>query len=211
MDESTKTDSIHVLMGRVLAELPAIGKNQKNVQQGFMYRGYDDVLNALNPLLGKHGVFVLPNVIERTEGERATARGGIMYVVNLHVKYRFYGPAGDYVEASAWGEGTDSGDKATNKAMTGALKYILFQAFAISTSENSDGDASTPEETVGTVQAYRPRGTVAPAQQQGGATDAQMRAIFAISKKKDLPAPNSHSLTVAEASAWIEANGDKRD
>lgn len=146
-----RVPTIHELMGRVLGDLPAIGKNQRNQQQGFNFRGIDDVLNALNPLLAKHGVFYMPDVIERISEERATRNGGVMYVVHLHVRYRFFGPAGDYIEASGWGEGTDSGDKATNKAMTGAMKYVLFQTFAISTEEASenDSDAHSPEETVG--------------------------------------------------------------
>lgn len=140
--------TIFELMSRVQAELPAIGKTEYNQQQKFHFRGIDAVLNALNPLLAKHGVFFVPDVIERVEAVRETRQGAAMYVVNLHVRYRFYGPAGDYVEASAWGEGTDMGDKATPKAMTGAMKACLFQVFAVSTEETADPDASSPEETV---------------------------------------------------------------
>lgn len=139
--------TIHEAMGRILAELPAIGKNQRNQSQGFNFRGVDDVLNALNPLLGKYGVYILPNVIDRNTSRRETKGGGVMFEVNLHVKFTFHGPSGDAVVASGWGEGTDSGDKATNKAMTAAYKYVLFQAFAISTEEasNLDSDRGSPE------------------------------------------------------------------
>jgi hypothetical protein len=141
--------SVHERMIAIIGDLPAIGKNQKNQQQGFMFRGHDDILNALNPLLAQHGVVVVPDVLERQIAQRTTAKGGVMYEVNLHVRYRFYGPAGDSIEASTWGEGTDSGDKATNKAMTMAFKNVLSQAFAISSAELSDSDADTPEETTG--------------------------------------------------------------
>jgi len=69
------------------------------------------------------------------------------------VKYTFYGLLGDSVVAIVEGEGTDSGDKATQKALTAAEKYCLFQAFAISTKElaESDSDHITPQET------YAPR------------------------------------------------------
>lgn len=149
----TTTDeglSIHRRMALVLADLPAIGKNQRNSEQGFMFRGYDDVMNALNPVLARHGVFFVPDVIERLTDKRATRSGGVMYEVNLHVRFTFYGPDGDSVTASGWGEGTDMGDKATNKAMTNALKYVLFQTFAISTQEahETDTDRTTPEGTV---------------------------------------------------------------
>jgi hypothetical protein len=134
-------------MVAIVAELPAIGKNQRNESQKFMYRGHDDVMNALNPLLSKHGVFFVPRVLDRTVAERQTRSGSTMYEVNLHVAYTFFGLKGDSFEASAWGEGTDSGDKSTNKAMTMALKNVLAQTFAVSTEELSDADATSPEPT----------------------------------------------------------------
>ena len=106
-------------MHAVLADLPAVGKDSENTQQNYMFRGIDAVLNALNPILAKHGVFYAPEVLEARMEQRTSGRGNPVYATWLHVKYTFYGLAGDKVEASAWGEGTDSLDKATNKAMTG--------------------------------------------------------------------------------------------
>jgi hypothetical protein len=142
--------SIHQRMLSIIEELPAIGKTQRNAQQGFMFRGHDDVMNELTPLLAKHGVFFVPRVLERLTDQRKTTRGGVMYEVNLHVEYTFYGANGDSFRASAWGEGTDSGDKSTNKAMTMALKNVVAQSFAINTAEAAayDADKHTPEETV---------------------------------------------------------------
>lgn len=143
--------TVYQRVGAIVAEMPAIGKGQRNEQQGFMYRGHDDVMNALNPLLSKYGVFFTPRVVERVTDQRTTSRGGTMYEVNLHVEYTFYGPNGDSFTASAWGEGTDSGDKSTNKAMTMALKNVLAQTFAVSTEEQSrlDTDQHTDEPTGG--------------------------------------------------------------
>lgn len=147
----TEGMSIHQRLGRILAEMPAIGKGQRNEQQGFMFRGHDDVMNALNPLLSKYGVFFVPRVLERVTDQRTTRQGGTMYEVNLHVEFTFYGPDGDFVEGSTWGEGTDSGDKSTNKAMTMALKNMLAQTFAVSTQEISqlDADQHSPDATTG--------------------------------------------------------------
>jgi len=39
----------------------------------------------------------------------------------------------------------DSGDKATNKAMSAAYKYALMQTFAIPTEGDNDADATTHE------------------------------------------------------------------
>lgn len=141
--------SIHVLLGRILQEMPAVGKNQRNEQQGFNFRGVDDVMDVLNPLLGKYCVVPVPHVIDRIAEARSTRNGGTLWTVHLHVAFRLYGPAGDFVEGSAWGEGTDSGDKATSKAHTMAFKYFLFELFAISNREHqlADNDAHTAPES----------------------------------------------------------------
>lgn len=175
--------TIHERMVAILSDLPAIGKTQRNVQQGFSFRGIDDVLNALNPLLAKHGVYYLPEVVERIDAERHTKNGTAMYVVNLHVRYTFYGLKGDSVTASAWGEGTDMGDKATNKAMTGAQKYCCFQAFAIATEEasNLDSDRNTPEETASGAQVVQSR--------LGALGEAEKELLRERWKASGLPAP----------------------
>jgi hypothetical protein len=140
--------TIHLRMATILAELPAIGKDSWNEQQKFHFRGIDQVLNALNPLMAKHGVYVVPDVLDRVAAIRTTSSGKAMYEVNLHVRFRFIGLKGDEIGATGWGEGTDMADKATNKAMQGAFKYVLFQTFAISTEEASDQDGEPTEETV---------------------------------------------------------------
>lgn len=147
--------TIYELVAQILADLPAIGKGSRNTQQNFQYRGHDDVMNELNPLLSKYQVFFAPTVLERVTAERKTSKGSIMYEVNLHVQYTFFGPKGDSFTASAWGEGTDMGDKSTNKAMTMALKNVIAQTFAVSTEESSryDTDQHSDEETTGRTQA----------------------------------------------------------
>lgn len=144
-DKEQREPSVFERVAAVIEELPAIGKEQKNIQQNFKFRGIDDIMRALKPALAKHQVVVVPDVIERIDAERPTARGGTLYTVLLHVRFTFYGPAGDSFTASGWGEGTDSGDKATNKSMTSAFKYVLVQVFAIADAGTADADAESPE------------------------------------------------------------------
>lgn len=145
---------IHRLMAMILDDLPAIGKVRENTEQNFKFRGFDDVLEYLNPLLSKYGVFTSPHVLERIREHRVTRSGNANYETSLHVMYTFHGPAGDEMMADAWGEGVDTGDKGTNKAMTNAMKNVLNQVFAIATREvaNLDSDNHTPEDTVEAVQ-----------------------------------------------------------
>lgn len=131
----------------VMADVGAIGKDKQNKQQGFKYRGVDDVMNALQPAMVKRGVFVAPTILEQRREERQTSKGGNLIYSVCTVKYTFYAADGSSVDAVVIGEGMDSGDKATNKAMSVAFKYACFQVFCIPTEEMKDPDAETPEES----------------------------------------------------------------
>jgi hypothetical protein len=128
----------------VMADVGAIGKDKKNQQQGFKYRGIDDVMNALQPAMVKNGVFVAPTIIDQRREERQTSKGGNLIYSVVTIKYTFYAKDGSSVDVTVIGEGMDSGDKATNKAMSIAFKYACFQLFCIPTEEMKDPDADTP-------------------------------------------------------------------
>ncbi len=132
---------IYEAISNVMAEIGAIGKEKKNLQQGFMYRGVDDVMNALQPALIKYKVFITPTVGIKTQEERTTAKGGVIFYVTMDVTYKFYTTDGSFIECAVFGEAMDSGDKAVNKAMSIAFKYACFQVFCIPTEEMIDPDA----------------------------------------------------------------------
>lgn len=144
-------------INKVMDEIGAIGKNTKNQQQGFMYRGIDAVMNALNPALVKYKVFVVPEVLEQNREERTNAKGTTLLYSIIKVKYTFYAEDGSSVSAVVIGEGMDSGDKATNKAMSIAFKYACFQVFCIPTEEMVDPDAECHEVKAKTIDATKQR------------------------------------------------------
>ena len=135
---------IYERIGQAMADLGPISKDKTNKQQGYKFRGIDDVYNALQPVLCKHGLFVVPRVLERTREERQTANGGRLIYTILKVHYTMFAPDGSNIEAVVDGEGMDSADKSTNKAMSAAYKYFMFQLFSIPTEELIDADAETP-------------------------------------------------------------------
>lgn len=139
--------NIYQSITKIMEEVPSIGKTQRNKTQGFMYRGIDDVMNALQPLLAKNKVFIVPEILEQTREERTTSKGVNLIYSICKIKYKFYAEDGSSVEAITIGEGMDSGDKATNKAMAIAMKYALFQVFCIPTDEMKDPDSETPEQS----------------------------------------------------------------
>lgn len=137
--------NIYESISAVMAEVGAVGKNSKNNQQNFMYRGVDAVMNALSPALTKCKVFVVPEVLEQTREERTTAKGALLIYSICKIKFTFYAEDGTSISAIVIGEGMDSGDKATNKAMSIAFKYACFQVFCIPTEEMADPDAECHE------------------------------------------------------------------
>jgi hypothetical protein len=133
----------------VAAELgkQGISKDRKNQQQGFMFRGIDDVYAALSPLLAANSLVIVPTVMHRECTVGQTKAGAAMYNVVLTVKYTLHHEDGSSVEAVSCGEAMDTGDKATNKAMSAAYKYMAFQTFCIPVTGEEDADATTPAET----------------------------------------------------------------
>lgn len=127
--------NIYQTINAVLADLDPIGKDKKNVQQGFKYRGIDDVMNAMAPLFAKYKLFVVPEVIDQKREERTTSKGGNLIYSIITMKYTFYAEDGSSISSVVIGEGMDSGDKASNKAMAIAFKYACFQVFCIPTEE----------------------------------------------------------------------------
>lgn len=131
--------SVHQAMAAVMHSIGAVKKSGHNEHFNYNFRGIDDVLNAVHPALVEHGVHYVPQVESAEHGQAGKQR-----VATLRVRYVFYGPAGDSVEAVTCAEGMDSGDKAPNKAMSAALKYALIQVFAIPT-VGDDPDSESPD------------------------------------------------------------------
>ena len=181
---------------QIMKEVPAIGKNQKNSQQGYNYRGIDDAMNAMQNILPKYGVFYVPEVIESHREERTTAKGGNLIYSVLKVRYTFYAEDGSHVSAVVQSEGMDSADKSSNKAMSAACKYALFQVFNIPTKEVVDPDAETPEPSV-------KKPTTAPIAYPPIAYPGDE----ALLKKFQLPKNFSTSLTIEDAEAVRASDG----
>lgn len=130
---------------KIMAEIEAIAKTRKNAQQGFMFRGIDDIYQELHNRLAKHGVFTAPTVLDFTRSEKPTKNGGLMTYTVAKIKYRFFAYDGSCFECVVIGEGSDSGDKSSNKSMAIAHKYALLQVFCIPTDDEKDPDAQSHE------------------------------------------------------------------
>lgn len=150
-DEAQRDDhplTVWEAIAEVTRAVDAIAKDRTASQGGsYKYRGIDDVFAALHPLLGETGLVIMPGEVREARWEtRATSSGGTLNVARLLVRYRVIGPDGTETFGEAWGEGGDSGDKATQKAHSQSYKSFTLQLFSIPTEDSSrdEPDATNP-------------------------------------------------------------------
>jgi hypothetical protein len=141
---------IYKKMSEVMRDIGSVGKDQKNQAQGFKFRGIDQFVNSLYPALTKHGVFMAPRCVseqhELKEVTRGSGKAGVDKHVTILMEYDFFAEDGSKVTVGPIpAEGLDSGDKATNKALSAALKYALIQTFSVPTEDMAEADLESPE------------------------------------------------------------------
>ena len=139
---------IHTLLPKLADYVGAVGKGGYNESQKYAFRGIDQLQNAVHPALVKFGITVYPVVTEKVVTERETVnvsgRAGVMRFVELTVDYHWVAGDGSEIVTTVVGEAADSGDKASNKAMSAAYKYALIQTLCIPLTSEEDADSFSP-------------------------------------------------------------------
>lgn len=148
--ETPEIKNIHQCLSAIMFEVEEIKKGKTNTQQGFKYRGIDDIMNALHNLFALQGVTIRVNEIRSVERvERPTKSGGTMlYSINDY-QFCFSAADGSFVTTWSRGEASDSADKSSNKAVSVALKYCLLQMFLIPTEEMAKDEADAYQHELG--------------------------------------------------------------
>lgn len=145
---ATAPRTVYQAIAAVMGELAkrGISKDQTNTFDKYKFRGIDDLYNALGPLLARHGLLILPNVIDRDVQERTSQKGGAVFYVTVTVEFKFVSADdGSTHTVRTYGEAMDRGDKGTNKAITSAFKAVCFEAFCIPVEGSDDADSETHE------------------------------------------------------------------
>ena len=151
---TTKTEqstaNVYALISKVSAIISedGISKSRKNAQQGYQFRGIDDIYNAIAPILAKSGLVILPRCTDHKIEVRETGAGKKLFCAYIKVDFDFVSSFDSSKHTiTTYGEAMDMADKATNKAMSAAYKYAVMQAFCIPTEGDNDADSSTHEST----------------------------------------------------------------
>ena len=126
-------------MAKVMGELGRVPKNGWNAYSKYKYTTESDVLDAIRPLLAKHGVCVFFNCTEIEYLDNCITR------VKVEIEL-VHGESGEAKTSVSFGESRDADrsgkrqDKGMYQAMTGAMKYWAFKTFLISTGDDPEMD-----------------------------------------------------------------------
>lgn len=136
---------VYAAIAAITAQLAVSGiaKRQVNANEGYRFRGIDDVMLALAPLLASQRLCILPRILEREGKMRRGEDNGVLVHVCLKVAFDIISARdGSSHAIEVMGEALDTGDKATAKAMSAAWKQAMIQTFCIPA-----GQADTESET----------------------------------------------------------------
>lgn len=168
------------LLPKVAEAIGAVGKDHQANMGGagtIAFRGIDDLLNACHGALVEHGITVRPWLRRHKVVDRERMKDGRAIGMSVHVfvtvDYELIAPDGSSLTVRSVGEALDTGDKATSKALSGALKYALIQTFTIPTADVGAGDKAKAPEVGG-----RARGGPAPAGYDRAARNRAMQAAY---------------------------------
>lgn len=153
--ENIKALNIYEKMSLITSEIGVVEKNLEVPTSGKKsYKAVSerDVLDAVKPIEAKYRVYSYPVsrkvidhdvLVKESEYNGQVTRTNTLYM-RVETVYRFVNldnPV-EYIDTTVYGDGLDTGDKATGKAMTYADKYALMKAYKLSTGDDPDKDAS---------------------------------------------------------------------
>jgi len=134
--------NLYQRMLSVADEAGAIVKDVSVTGFGGGYKGtsHDAVVKAVRDACVKHGVMVLPSVVEFDEVEVTFQKGGTAYKITVTMDTTFVNAedGADRFTTRTVGIGVDSQDKGPGKAMSYAKKYALMMAFLMTTGDNDE-------------------------------------------------------------------------
>lgn len=125
-------------LAEVMAKIKHVAKRGRNEFHNYDYATEADIADAVREGLSEAGIMIIPNVTHH-EWREVTVKSGKQAVALLTVEYTITDGSSEIVFKMV-GEGQDSGDKCTYKAITGATKYALLKLFLIPTGDDPERD-----------------------------------------------------------------------
>jgi ERF superfamily protein len=131
-------------LAEVMGEVERVKKSGRNEFHRYDYATEADIVAAVREGMSQRHLMLVPDV-ESCEVKDLERKNGRERLATLRVRFTLVdGDSGETHSFTVLGEGTDQGDKATYKAMTGATKYALLKLFLIPTGDDPEQDDAPP-------------------------------------------------------------------
>ena len=161
--EANKELNIFQRMSAITDEVGRVAKNLTVGAGSNKYKavGEVDVLNAVKPIEIKFGVYSYPvkrNIIEtnvlttKTEYDGKVTEKNQLFI-RIETTYRFVNidKPEEFIEITTYGDGIDSQDKSTGKAMTYADKYALLKAYKLKLAKTQTQEQASQQQALQAV------------------------------------------------------------
>jgi hypothetical protein len=170
--------TLHRKLAQVMYEAERIPKNGKApaAMGGFPFVEVGDAADVIRKALAEKSVSMIPTSVELLgETEHTTKNGGTMTTMTVRTTWTLTdGESGETAVIQSLGSGADSGDKASPKAQTNAMKYALLMGFLLSTGDDPELSDSSDR---------RPRRAAAPEPEPDTTThDGGLIGVAAVGK-----------------------------
>jgi ERF superfamily protein len=206
--EQPKPKNLLQKLADAVAEIDNVDKRGRNEFQKYAYVKAADVAWMVRKALSARNIYLVSDVVEIRNYE-IPAKEGHMQAVDVKVQFSFFdgdAPEIPPIVLHSYGTGTDKGDKAVYKAMTGALKYGLRHAFLIPDESDPEADETVDKATASAnSKAVGERKVKEASERQGAKKDVSV--LF-------YTYPDSHNGHAAQwlnISEFAAANEDKAD
>ena len=131
----TEKMNVHDAINAVMRDVTFLEKGDKNTHQGFNFRGIDSLMNRVGPAMRKHNLIATPYLVDKPTFGTKKTKSGEAKTVDIVVDVIFEGPDLSQKVVRVPAESFDSGDKATAKAMSVALRTAYLQTLCLPTDE----------------------------------------------------------------------------
>lgn len=184
-----------VKLARIMEAMPELKPEGRNAHFGYGFIKDTQVSGALRKRLAHERIMIVPDVVDESWVETATARGGTSWVTKMKIKFTAIdGDSGDEISGHGYGYGDDTGDKGANKAFTAALKYWLLKLFMIGGEDLEDDNRADERAALrqagGVPQPVTVQGAQIEGIARGGRSDkitaTQVRQIGALVKEMEM-------------------------
>lgn len=127
-----------VKLSKILGEVETMKKDGHNENQNYDYLSESAISESLRSKLAAASIFVTTSVTKTLRTEKLT---------EVWTEHLFMDAENEeMLMVQGYGQGQDGGDKGGNKAITGAMKYMLMKNFLVSSHDDAENDKKFPEQ-----------------------------------------------------------------